>query len=295
MLLSRGTNLVAMEANPSGLTAGGAGFALAQAMGAQPGLRTERLPGGCERRADVALTTSSQDWLGANDTAPKMTNQALYNRTDLAGQYIGTVAPNNSKMAAAAKLAEVVGSHGAEAEAVIGPTARKTAYRYRGTEKTPDPHIVNAYNRAIRTAKLTGASPTNVELEAAESLLAVRAPATGGRHRWRPPTGGRPASRASAVAVRSRSRPDRWAQARATAEAALREARPPTWAGAQSGSEGDHRAAADRSAHAQQEVLRAPDQGWEHSSLRGCDDQRQGSDRLPRRSATATTTTCRST
>ena len=45
-----------------------------------------------------------------------------------------------------AQLAQVVGSHGPQAEAVIGPTARRTAYRYRGTEKTPDKHIVDAYD-----------------------------------------------------------------------------------------------------------------------------------------------------
>jgi hypothetical protein len=64
----------------------------------------------------------------------------------------------------AAKLAQVVGSHGAEAEQVIGPTARKTAYRYRGTEKTPDKHIVTLYQREIAAAKARGDQPEETEV-----------------------------------------------------------------------------------------------------------------------------------
>lgn len=220
LLLRRGTDLVGIEANPEGLTAGGAGFALAQAMGAQPGPRTGGFLEGVNR-ADVGLASFNQEWLKTGDTEARATNDRLYARTGLAGQYLGQVAPDNSKVAAAAKLAEVVGSHGAEAEAVIGPTARKTAYRYRGTEKTPDADIVSAYNTAISNAKRTGAGiplvdeqelrqrttgkPTAEEAGIGASRKATRVHAVGG-----PDTG---------------LAPSQMGMARAAAEA-----RPPTWA-----------------------------------------------------------------
>ena len=227
LLLRPGTNLIGAEANPEGLTVGGAGFALAQAMGAQPGPRTGSYLQGVNVGVDN-LNDFGQTWLSANSGPAEATNQRLYNRTAIAGQYIGQIAPNNSKTAAAAKLAEVVGSHGAEAEAVIGPTARKTAYRYRGTEKKPDAHIVDAYNRAIRTAKLDGTGPSLRQEEIDEQRYAVRTAATG---KAPVETATRQATRVKAIG--GGETPPAIGQmgaSRAVAIAALREARPPTWA-----------------------------------------------------------------
>ena len=224
-LLNPRLTLVAAEANPEGLTAGGAGFALAQAMGAQPGLRTSsRLEG--VNVAGNNFGTFSEGWLASNQGNEKQTNARLYNRTATAGSYIGMVAPNNSKTQAAAQLAQVVGSHGPEAEAVIGPTARRTAYRYRGTEKTPDEHIVNSYNRAIRTAKLTGTGAPLVD--EAELLLRNKSMA-------KPDVGevGVGASRRATTmhgVDTPASTPTGFGQsASQAAQRALTEQRPPTW------------------------------------------------------------------
>jgi hypothetical protein len=168
-LLNPNLKLLAVEASPTTLTAGGATFGLANALGAtgSPGAI------GMGNRAVEGLPSFSADWT-AHPGDLKASNEQLYNRVGAAGRYVSEVAPMGSKPYMAAKLAEVVGSHGAEAEAVIGPSARKTAYRYRGTEKKPDKHIVVLYDRAIRYAK------TN-EIEGPEEELATRRP--GGKPR----------------------------------------------------------------------------------------------------------------
>lgn len=155
-LLNPNYRLLAMEAAPAELTAGGAGFGLANAMGMGVGDET------ANRMAMAAaggenFPTFQQSWMG-QPTDMKGTNDRLYNRTAAAGAYVGAIAPPTSKVGQAAKLAQVVGSHGPEAEAVIGPAARKTAYRYRGTEKKPDSHLVTLYNREVQAAKLNNES-----------------------------------------------------------------------------------------------------------------------------------------
>jgi hypothetical protein len=161
LLLNPHYTLLEADATPTTLTAGGAAFSLAHALGAQPGDRTGQRMEMANTALDQMPTFGAQ-WRAAPPDM-KASNERLYNRVGTTGSYVGAIAPG-TKVAAAAKLAEVVGSHGAEAEAVIGPTARKTAYRYRGTEKKPDAHIVALYGRAIASAKSTGGVPDQTEL-----------------------------------------------------------------------------------------------------------------------------------
>jgi hypothetical protein len=149
LLLTPNLTLLEADSTPDTLTAGGAAFGLAQALGADAGDRTgARI--GMTNQALEGMPDFGQQW-NAHPQDMKASNERLYNRVGATGKYVGDIAPPG-KVAAAAKLAEVVGSHGAEAEAVIGPAARKTAYRYRGTEKRPDAHIVTQYARAINAA-----------------------------------------------------------------------------------------------------------------------------------------------
>lgn len=67
----------------------------------------------------------------------------LYSRVGAGGRVLREtgVATGNTKMAVAGKAGEWFGQYGPEAEKVVGPHMRRTAYRYRGTERTPDPKL----------------------------------------------------------------------------------------------------------------------------------------------------------
>ena len=67
------------------------------------------------------------------------TNERTYRRVQESARLLGHV-PNKNVQAAAA-VAEFAGKMGPEAEKVMGPAARRTAYRYRGTERQPD-HVL---------------------------------------------------------------------------------------------------------------------------------------------------------
>jgi hypothetical protein len=88
-----------------------------------------------------------------------------------AGAEVLRAVPGGDK---AAQWASFVGSHGPDAEKVLGPYVRQAAYRYRGTEKTPDQEILAAFDspvmgevRAMADAEVTGrdmARAMNVDL-----------------------------------------------------------------------------------------------------------------------------------
>ena len=215
VLLNPNLKLVSVEASPSTLTMGGAAFGLAHALGAQPGARTGgRIAGGNRALDPENVRDFREDWTKAPSDM-KGTNDRLYSRVGAAGSYVGTIAPPGSKAHMAAKMAEIVGSHGPEAEAVIGPSARKTAYRYRGTEKAPDRHIVEIYNRHVKHAK--GAGATGEEEE-------VRLPRAGGKPGVE--TARRQPSRVQG-GIKAPVAPTASQMARAREKAA---GRPPTWA-----------------------------------------------------------------
>jgi len=77
------------------------------------------------------------------------TNAGTYRRIGAGSQLLGTVA-TDPKLKMAAAFGELVGQYGPEAEKVVGPQARKTAYRFRGTERKPDEKLVEERNRRLR-------------------------------------------------------------------------------------------------------------------------------------------------
>lgn len=72
-------------------------------------------------------------------SGPDATN---YSRLAVTGNAVRTLSPPGSPTRAAGAIAQVAGELGPEAERVLGPGLRRTAYRYRGTEKTPDAQLV---------------------------------------------------------------------------------------------------------------------------------------------------------
>jgi hypothetical protein len=146
MLDPRDRTLRGITAAPSSLNVGGMAFGLAGALGG--GMSPQRV---AQVNAGAAeMPTFAQSWTQRySDTD---TNARLYGRMSAGGKFLAQVAPAGSKANLAGHFGNFVGEYGPQAEAVIGPTARKTAYRYRGTEKTPDPTMVRDYEVAVRNA-----------------------------------------------------------------------------------------------------------------------------------------------
>ena len=82
-----------------------------------------------------------QEWNARQDE--RGSTSRTYNRIGAGSKLVSEVglATGNTKMATAGKMGEFAGSFGPEAEKVVGPSMRKTAYRYRGTEKKVDPKV----------------------------------------------------------------------------------------------------------------------------------------------------------
>jgi hypothetical protein len=84
----------------------------------------------------------AEQWNDAsNDTTG--TNARTYRRIEAGSQLLGQVSAPGSKTQAAAAFGELVGRYGPEAEKVVGPHMRKTAYRYRGTERKLDSDLLS--------------------------------------------------------------------------------------------------------------------------------------------------------
>jgi hypothetical protein len=159
-------SLVAMEAKPKTLTAGGAAYGLLGGMSPEAIERTNNIFKPQTQHGDAWATTLATKWSDAG-TTPEGTGR-LFGRLNAGGTFLNQAAPPGSKAQLAGKFAQVVGQYGPEAEKVIGPSARKTAYRYRGTEKAPDEALISVYGREIQDAKKYGIT----EPEADKRLMA---------------------------------------------------------------------------------------------------------------------------
>lgn len=84
--------------------------------------------------------TFAESWYRAG-TDDQGTNARTYRRVGQASALLGAV--NHSPQAQiASQLGQFVGEFGPEAEKVLGPHVRRTAYRYRGIEKNPDKELL---------------------------------------------------------------------------------------------------------------------------------------------------------
>lgn len=138
-----------IEARPNTLTAGGAAFGLSTALGSTPSSsRTKAVSGAAGGFDDFATS-----WMNTEDNDRYNSNAQTYRRLAAGSKYVSQIAPAGSKLQMAAAFGQFAGDMGPQAEMVIGPAARKTAYRYRGTEKTPDSDMVRNYEVAIKRSK----------------------------------------------------------------------------------------------------------------------------------------------
>lgn len=153
--------LIGVEARPNTLTLGGATFGLMGALGMRP------------HEGDAAMV-SQVNALGGNmstfagswdkQTNGKNRNEQMYGRLASGSRFLSQAAPPGGKVQQAALFAQFVGEHGPEAEQVIGPHARKAAYRYRGVTKTPDKVPLDRYNTAVQSAKSRSADTTRMTM-----------------------------------------------------------------------------------------------------------------------------------
>lgn len=150
LLAEPGTTLIGAEARPAALTVGGAAFGLSGALG-HPMRGGEAVRGINE--VERGMSQFAQTWTQPSPDVEYNSNEKTYRRLAAGSQYLGQIAPAGSKVQMAAKFGEFVGSHGPEAEQVFGPATRKAAYRYRGTERTPDSALIREYAVAINNAR----------------------------------------------------------------------------------------------------------------------------------------------
>jgi len=76
----------------------------------------------------------------------------LYAGSKLLDDSLGDAAPK--KVQLALKVGQHVGTYGPEAQKVIGPTADRAAYRYRGTEREPDRRLTTALESLRRSPNI---------------------------------------------------------------------------------------------------------------------------------------------
>ena len=109
-----------------------------------PGLAAPALEGARPQTG----TTFAVRWTasGPNDHS---TNERTYRRVQAGAQLLEHVPDKRVK--AAAQVGQFAGQFGPEAEKVVGPAARRTAYRYRGTERMPDKQLITYREQALTT------------------------------------------------------------------------------------------------------------------------------------------------
>jgi hypothetical protein len=139
-------HFVGIEARPTSLRVGGASFGLVSALGG--GTHRAGQVGATAQAVDDNTRSFADDWTSAGVDNPTSSNARLYGRVEAGSRFLGQVAPAGSKLQMAAAFGEFVGRQGPQAERVLGPRARTTLYRYRGTEKTPDKELTEPYNQA---------------------------------------------------------------------------------------------------------------------------------------------------
>lgn len=106
-----------------------------------------------------SLRSFADEWTRQGEAG---TNEQMYRRLQSGSEFAQVLAPTKAyKLQAALKAGAWVGQYGPEAEKVVGPTARKTAYRYRGIERAPDKDLVRIVENTPREAVI---GPTTKEV-----------------------------------------------------------------------------------------------------------------------------------
>ena len=115
------------------------------------------------------------DWYGRGE-AP---NRQSYSRMRLTGEALAGASRPGSVVHTVGSVAQLAGNLGPEAEKVLGPGIRRTAYRYRGTERRPEQSVVSAVGEANELVAAIDGNPQQQAIAASRLEAASRA--KGGR------------------------------------------------------------------------------------------------------------------
>ena len=141
-------------------------YAIDDAAGNPDVFDTMRAAGASRRFADEAQYQTGSGALAVDNVRSFNTNWETASQWDESGatrgmkrlgaasEFADKVFGNTDdpRVKAAIAAGKWAGQYGPEAEKVIGPHARKSAYRYRGVERKADTRLNNAYKSAIATA-----------------------------------------------------------------------------------------------------------------------------------------------
>jgi hypothetical protein len=107
---------------------------------------------GALNQTGKATSSFAERWTeqGENDYR---TNERTYRRVAAGAELLGRIPGAGPHAQLASQVGQFAGQFGPEAEKVIGPTARRTAYRYRGTEREPDKKLDVFHEQARDTLR----------------------------------------------------------------------------------------------------------------------------------------------
>ena len=105
-----------------------------------------------ERGETQSQNAHASEWNRPTEPADGHYDRQAYRRMSLTGQALSRATTPGSTPHFVGGVAQLVGDLGPEAEKVLGPGIRRTAYRYRGTERRPEKALVANVNLATQAA-----------------------------------------------------------------------------------------------------------------------------------------------
>jgi len=98
-----------------------------------------------------------------------------YRRMSMTGGLLAGISAPGSTVNTVGGLAQLIGDLGPQAEKVLAPGIRRTAYRYRGTEKRPDPDLVSQVSRANAQANALDTEDPERKARVRQQMVAAAA------------------------------------------------------------------------------------------------------------------------
>ena len=121
---------------------------MSAAMGGDRGMG-RRLMNGLPSEDSADNNTAGRKW---NAPSNPENGRQSYRRMSMTGNLLSNISAPGSTLDTVGGLAQLIGNMGPEAEKILGPGIRRTAYRYRGTEKRPDRAMLRGVREATAAA-----------------------------------------------------------------------------------------------------------------------------------------------
>lgn len=137
---------------------------MAAAMGGDKGMG-RRLTSGLPMDRDTGENKPQDQNAAEWNRISSAGDRQSYRRMSMTGDLLSRISAPGSTLDTVGGLAQLVGQIGPEAEKVLGPGVRRTAYRYRGTEKRPDRALVRGVAEANASARRLDVRPGKKDLD----------------------------------------------------------------------------------------------------------------------------------